>query len=208
MNQKIMSSPIPIPYSKNGYSYMNRKAKHITNSLANNYNNNSSMHTTSHDDCCKSKKHAVSAPVPIIDCGMCDDDNIDFTDFTDMTHFNDVLPLHNKQHHIHLVNGMNVDPTIQNSDKFFVFCDCPSIKDFSKKLTFTILESKIGIIAFTNKEHMLSLKNCLNIPQYVVEISRNDLKQYSKDNKTTTTILYNSYSDIETHSSYFLYFNL
>lgn len=107
---------------------------------------------------------------------------------------------------VHLVNGLNVDNSIKHSDVFYVLCDCPKIKTPINYLSYSLLETKKGVLAFTTELYATVLKEHLSLNYYIVKVTKDDLIHYAKALKTNAAILYNSYTDIDVKSSYFLYF--
>lgn len=109
---------------------------------------------------------------------------------------------------VHLVDGLNVDEMVKNSDKYYVLCDCPKIKTPSNCLSYSLLETKKGVLAFTNKTHAMVLKEHLQLNYHVVEMTKDDFTAYNEAMKTNAIVLYNSYTDVELKASYFLYYTL
>lgn len=112
------------------------------------------------------------------------------------------------RYRIHLVDGLNVDTQLQKTQTCYVLCDCPKIKSSTNHLSYSLLESKKGVIGFINKDHALVLKERLNLQYHVVEIQMPTLLKYAQSIHTSVIVLYNSYTDIDTRFSYFLYFTL
>jgi hypothetical protein len=191
----LSSSPIPIP-KKNYRCSAIKNIKHCNCSPQRKSFTESNM-----------KKHiASSAPV-----------FIDFDKEADIVTFNDeyFMPLDETLSNtilnassVHLVNGLNIDEKIMQINDFYVLCESPKIKDVSNTLSYHILDSKKGILAFNNEHHIQVLKRYLQLPYYVVKINKKDLINYNKDTKTSSIVLYNSYTDVESKSSYFLYYSL
>lgn len=109
---------------------------------------------------------------------------------------------------VHLVDGLNVDKKIKDCDKYYVLCDCPKIKTPFNHLSYSLLETKKGILAFTNKSHAMVLKEHLQLDYHVVEMTKDDFTAYNVAMKTNAIVLYNSYTDVEIKASYFLYYTL
>lgn len=107
---------------------------------------------------------------------------------------------------VHLVNGLNVDISVIHSNVFYVLCDCPKIKTPSNYLSYSLLETKKGVLAFTTELYATVLKEHLSLNYYIVKVTKDDLIYYTEALKTNATVLYNSYTDIDVKSSYFLYF--
>jgi len=216
ISKKSVSAPIPIPHG-NARSFLQRGnnlhtcRKTVAHSMDVDSGNKSNASTpvSSPLERGKYKPIAVSAPIfPTADAEEHEHDlfcNIEFN----YEYYEGLDNLFKrKEHHVHLVNGMNVDNAITDRDTFYVFCDCPKIKNISNRLSYSLLETKRGLLAFSNKDHMQVLKDYLKLPHYIVEINKNDLLGYACDNKSSVLVLYNSYTDLETKSSYFLYFNM
>jgi hypothetical protein len=205
----LASSPIPIPmsYNNNKRNYRCSATKNIKHC---NCSPIQSPQTKSFTESNMKKQIASSAPV-LIDF----DKEADIVTFNDETDDNDFYaqscPSSNtiiNASSVHLVNGLNIEQNIKNVDEFYVLCDCPKIKDISNTLSYHILDSKKGIFAFINQQHIEVLKRYLQLPYYVVKINRKDLIHYNKTTKTSSIVLYNSYTDVESKSSYFLYYSL
>lgn len=109
---------------------------------------------------------------------------------------------------VHLVNGLNVDTSVMDCDKYFVLCDCPRIKTPSNFLSYSLLETKKGVLAFTNKQYADVMKEHLSLSHHIVEMTKNELVSYSNALKSHAVVLYNSYTDMDVKASYFLYFLL
>lgn len=109
---------------------------------------------------------------------------------------------------VHLVNGLNVDNTVKDYEEYYVLCDCPKIKTPSNYLSYSLLETKKGVLAFTSKEHISVLKDQLDISYHVVEMTKNELMAYTFALKSNAIVLYNSYTDMDVKTSYFLYYLL
>lgn len=107
---------------------------------------------------------------------------------------------------VHLVNGLNVDNSVTQSDVFYVLCDCPKIKTPTNYLSYSLLETKKGVLAFTTELYATVLKEHLSLNYYIVKMTKDELIYYTEALKTNAAILYNSYTDIDVKSSYFLYF--
>ncbi len=109
---------------------------------------------------------------------------------------------------IHLVNSFTVHWESAKLERFYVLCDCPKIKTPQNRLSYSLLESKKGVLVFADKSHAKVLKDELDLPYHVVEVIKSDLLEYTNATKSSSVIVYNSYTDIETKTSYFLYFEL
>lgn len=206
-----ISTPIPIPYNNNKKNYRcspTNSRKHCNCSPI------ESPQKQSFTDSNMRKQTASSAPVSINF-----DKEADIITFNDEFYFsldeNDLYaqscPSSNHIMNVaslHLVNGLNVDNSVLQTEHFYVLCDVPKIKNVCNTLSYHILDSKKGILAFTNEQHVHVLKKYLQLPYHVVKISKNDLINYNKTTKSSSIILYNSYTDIESKSSYFLYYDL
>ena len=211
-----VTAPIPIPHNHNQKNHRNIRTNNIiTGSYTGKHCSCSPKSNSFTDD--KMKKTLVSSAPVLIDFDK-DNDNVTFHDelyFTidendddlygqscpSFTHIRSISS-------VHLVNGLNVDKNIVQSEDLYVLCDSPKIKDISNTLSYHILDSRKGILSFTNKEHIQILREYLHLPYYVVKIQKKDLISYNKLTKTSSIVLYNSYTDIESKSSYFLYFEL
>lgn len=203
------TAPIPIPYNnkKHYRCSVTKSMKHCCSPIESPRNNSNNGNMIN-------KHMASSAPV-LINFDK-ETDNVTFNDefyfsLDESDFYAQSCPPSNHTMNIssvHLVNGLNIDKTILETDKFYVLCDLPKIKDVSNTLSYHILDSRKGILAFTNEQHIQVLKQYLQIPYYIVKINKKDLIDYNKTTKTTSIVLYNSYTDIESRSSYFLYFDL
>jgi hypothetical protein len=204
----LASSPIPIPYNnkRNYRCSANKTLKHCNCSPM------QSPQRKSFTESKMKKQIASSAPV-LIDFDKEADFVIDETCLSsdENDFYPQSCPLSNtimNASSVHLVNGLNTDKDIMQVEEFFVLCESPKIKDVSNTLSYHILDSKKGILAFTNEQHIQVLKRYLQLPYFVVKIHRNDLIYYNKMTNTSSIVLYNSYTDIESKSSYFLYYGL
>ena len=206
-----VSAPIPIPY--NHKHYRSSRTNSIINGSYTEKHCSYSSKTNSFTDG-KMKKTLVSSAPVLIDK---DNDNIAFHDelyFTiedDNDFYAQSCPLSTNIKNIssvHLVNGLNIDKSVVQTEDLYVLCDSPKIKDISNTLSYHILDSKKGVLAFTNEEHIQVLREYLHLPYHIVKIKRKDLLTHNKLTKTSSIVLYNSYSDVESKSSYFLYFEL
>jgi hypothetical protein len=203
INKQSVSSPIPIPLSKNAF-YRNVRQQRTTSTRKTQTSpiNNPILNNVSPNCVVSSAPVAVNNVTDIIDFDCVDDSFYSYES--------------NYVHHCtphdtvatHLVNGLNVSSEVLNNSSLFVFCDCPKIKDVYNILSYHILESKKGILAFTTKQHIESLKRDLNISFNIVEIQKEDLIYYNQSTKTKSIVIYNSYSDTDTKSSYYLYYNI
>lgn len=209
------SVPIPIPYNHNHRHYRNSRTNSIINSSYTEKHCSFSPTTNSFIDD-KMKKTLVSSAPVLIDFDR-DNETVAFHDefYFAIEDDNDFyaqscpLSTHIKNiSSVHLVNGLNIDKNIVQTDYLYVLCDSPKIKDISNTLSYHILDSRKGILAFTTQEHISILKEYLHLPYHIVKIKQNDLITYNKLTKTSSIVLYNSYTDVETKSSYFLYFDL
>jgi hypothetical protein len=109
---------------------------------------------------------------------------------------------------VHLVNGLNVDKSMMGGDIYFVLCDCPKIKTPDNYLTYSLLETKKGVLAFTAKEYAKVMKEQLSLDYHIVKVTKDELASYTEALKTNAIVLYNSYTDMDVKTSYFLYFLL
>lgn len=208
-----VSAPIPIPYN-----HKQHRNSRINNVIQGSYcekHCSCSPKTNSFTDD-KMKKTLVSSAPVLIDFDR-DNDTVAFHDelYFTIEDENDLYaqscPVSTNIKNIssvHLVNGLNIDSNIVQTNDLYVLCDSPKIKDISNTLSYHILDSRKGILAFTNEEHIQVLREYLHLPYHVVKIKRNDLIAYNKLTKTSSIVLYNSYTDVESKSSYFLYFEL
>lgn len=211
-----VSAPIPIPFNHNHKQYRNLATKNIITGSYTDKHCSCSPKTNSFTDGKMKKTLVCSAPV-LIDFDK-ENDTISFHDdlyFSIEEDENDFYsqscPISTNLKTIssfHLVNGLNVDKQIIQSEDLYVLCDSPKIKDISNTLSYHILDSRKGILAFTNEEHIQVLREYLHLPYHVVKIKKKDLIYYNQLTKTSTIVLYNSYTDVESKSSYFLYFEL
>lgn len=215
------TAPIPIPYNHNNKNHhrYSRTQNIITGSYTDKHCSCSPKTNSFTDD--KMKKQLVSSAPVLIDFDK-DNDNVTFHELYFMNEDKDNDDLYgqscpsftntfaNKRNilSVHLVNGLNIDKNIIQSEYFYVLCDSPKIKDITHTLSYHILDSPKGILAFTNKEHVQVLREYLHLPYHVVKIEQRDLISYNEITKTKSIVLYNSYTDIESKSSYFLYFEL
>lgn len=108
---------------------------------------------------------------------------------------------------VHLVNSLVVPTESKKKGTFFVLCDCPKIKTPHNYLSYSLLESKKGVLVFTDKNHASILKDKLDLPYHIVELTKSDVVGYTSATKSSAIVLYNSYCDTETKTSYFLYFD-
>lgn len=209
------SAPIPIPYNHNYKHYRNARTNNIIHASYNEKHCSCSPKSNSFDDG-KMKQTLVSSAPVFIDFEK-DNDTVSFHDdiYFAIENENDVYaqscPLFSHIKNIisvHLVNGLNIDKNIVQTDDLYVLCDSPKIKDISNTLSYHILDSRKGILAFTTQEHINILREYLHLQYHVVKIKKNDLITYNKITKTSSIVLYNSYTDVESKSSYFLYFDL
>lgn len=109
---------------------------------------------------------------------------------------------------VHLVNGLNVNPTIVENAHLYVLCDCPKVKDINKTLTYSFVESRHGIFAFTDKSILETLKNYLGLEYYVIAVTKDELQSYVDAIQVPAAVIYNSYSDMHDRTSYFLFYLL
>lgn len=107
---------------------------------------------------------------------------------------------------VHLVNGLNVNPTVLEKTHLYVLCDCPKVKDISKTLSYSFIESRHGIFAFIDKSILETLKNYLGLEYHIIEITKEDLQYYVDTIHVPAAVIYNSYSDIGDRTSYFLFY--
>lgn len=107
---------------------------------------------------------------------------------------------------VHLVNGLNVNQTVLEKKQLYVLCDCPKVKDISKTLSYSFVESRHGIFAFTDKSILQTLRNYLGLEYYVIEITKDELQSYVDAIQVPAAVIYNSYSDIHDRTSYFLFY--
>lgn len=209
-----VSSPISIPYNHNQKHYRNSKSNTILNGSYNEKHCSCSPKTNSFNDG-KMKKTLVSS-APVFDYET-DNNKVAFQDefYFTIDDDNDLyaqscpIPMNISIPNIasvHLVNGLNIDTSIYQTEYLYVLCDSPKIKDTSNTLSYHILESRRGILAFINEKYIQVLREYLHLQYYIVRIKRNDLFNYNRLTKTKCIIIYNSYTDIESKSSYFLYF--
>lgn len=214
------SSPIPIPYL---ISYTSKPLRHVSSCHSYNQRCNfnerlssssptNSLRTNISNDKTMQKTNESLSPV-LIDFDK-ENDTVLFqeelyflNDDTDSC-IEDLSESNDKEYSVHLVNGLNVDRKVVETETLYVLCDCPKIKDIANTLSYVILETKKGILVFTDEEHIRILKNHLQHPYYIVKINKNDLIKYTKSVKSSCIVIYNSYTDIETRSSYFLYYDL
>jgi hypothetical protein len=210
-----VSAPIPIPYNHNHKNYRNSKVNSIITGSCEKKYCSCSPKTNSFSDDRMKQTLASSAPV-LIDFDR-DNEPVAFHDefYFSIENEDEVYaqscPLSTKIKNIssvHLVNGLNIDKNIVQTEHLYVLCDSPKIKDVSNTLSYHILDSRKGILSFTNEDHIQVLREYLHLPYHVVKIKRNDLINYNKLTKTSSIVLYNSYTDVESKSSYFLYFEL
>lgn len=205
----LSSSPIPIPLPQRSYRCSATKTmKHCNCSPMHSPQRTSYTHNN--------MKNQIASSAPVL---------IEFDKEADIITFNDEhgfssdendfyaqsCPSSNTMMNassVHLVNGLNIDKNIMQVEEFYVLCESPKIKDVSNTLSYHILDSKKGILAFINEQHIQVLKGYLQLPYHVVKINRKDLIHYNKSTKTSSIVLFNSYTDIESKSSYFLYYGL
>ena len=208
-----VSAPIPIPHNHNHKHYRNSRTTSIINGSHTEKHCSCSPKTNSFVDGKMKNVLVSSAPVLMNP----ERDNVAFQDefYFSIEDDNDFYaqscPLSTSIKNIssvHLVNVLNIDKSIVETEYVYVLCDTPKIKDISNSLSYHILDSRKGILAFTTQEHINILREYLHLPYHVVKIKRNDLITYNKLNKTSSIVLYNSYTDVESKSSYFLYFEL
>lgn len=109
---------------------------------------------------------------------------------------------------VHLVNGLNVDSSVTNCNQYFVLCDCPKIKTPSNYLSYSLLETKKGVLAFTQQDYAVVMKEQLALPYHIVQVTKEELIAYTNALKAQAIVLYNSYTDMDIKASYFLYFLL
>lgn len=109
---------------------------------------------------------------------------------------------------IHLVNGLNVNQSVLEKAPLYVLCDCPKVKDISKTLSYSFVESRHGIFAFTDKTILETLKNYLGLEYYVIGVTKDELQLYVDNVHVPATVIYNSYSDIGDRTSYFLFYTI
>jgi hypothetical protein len=109
---------------------------------------------------------------------------------------------------VHLVNGLNVDQSVMKGDIYFVLCDCPEIKTSDNYLSYSLLETKKGVLAFTTEDYAKVMKEHLSLDYHIVSVTKNELVSYTKALNTNAIVLYNSYTDVDVRTSYFLYFLL
>jgi hypothetical protein len=107
---------------------------------------------------------------------------------------------------VHLVNGLNVNHSVLEKTHLYVLCDCPKVKDISKTLSYSFIESRHGIFAFTDKTILETLRNHLGIEYHVIGVTKDELQLYVDNVHVPAAVIYNSYSDIHERTSYFLYY--
>lgn len=206
-----ISTPIPIPYNNNKKNY---RCSSISAKKHCNCSPIDSPKKQSFSD--SNMRNQTSSSAPVLINFEKESDIISFHDeFTYSLDENDLYPQScpTTSHimnvsSVHLVNGLNIDTNVMETEHFYVLCDVPKIKNVSNTLSYHILDSKKGIMAFVNEQHIHVLKKYLELPYHVVKINRQDLIRYNKTTKSSSIILYNSYTDIESKSSYFLYYDL
>lgn len=107
---------------------------------------------------------------------------------------------------VHLVNGLNVNQTVLEKRHLYVLCDCPKVKDISKTLSYSFIESRHGIFAFTDKRILETLRNYLGLEYHVIGVTKDELQFYIDNIQVPAAVIYNSYSDIHDRTSYFLFY--
>lgn len=110
---------------------------------------------------------------------------------------------------VHFING--TPPCFKKPQILYCLSDIPKIKDSSNRLNFTIAECDNGLLMFEERAHLLVLKDYLKLDYYVTGLTDDQLNSYRvKLNGTCSdvVIVYNSYSDLKTRSSYFLYYTI
>lgn len=187
---KTTSCPIPIPQGKNVLYQRNRFY--------------SSPKNYSGSPLDKLTCDVVSASAP---AQVAAHELIDYDDELCTISCSDIRAYFNKGR-VHLVNSMVIPTESQKKDTFYVLCDCPKIKTPHNYLSYSLLESKKGVLVFTDKCHASALKKDLELQYHIVEVTKSDLLKYTSATKSSAIVLYNSYSDIETKTSYFMYFVL
>lgn len=110
--------------------------------------------------------------------------------------------------HIHLVDGLNVEKVVMNTETLYVLSDVPKVKDMSKFLTYTFLDTKHGILACTSKQILTKIKDHLELPHYVIQMTKLDFNTYISTNRLSAIVIYNCYSDLTSKATYFLYYSL
>lgn len=111
---------------------------------------------------------------------------------------------------VYLVDAINVESSLKHIEKLYVLSDVPKVKDATKTLGYTFLETHHGVLASTNQDMMKSIKVFLDLPHYVIAVGRQDYDIYISyvNSKSRTVVIYNAYCDIYSKSTYFLYFTL
>jgi hypothetical protein len=102
-------------------------------------------------------------------------------------------------------------PFIKSNADFYALCDVPNISDFTNRLSYSLVETPDGVLLFQDKQHLTVLRNHTQLPHHVVRVKSEQLKVYRQradGTKTGAIVVYNSYSDMHTKTSYFLYYRL
>lgn len=110
---------------------------------------------------------------------------------------------------VHFINSC--PPCIPNLQEYYCLSDIPRVKDYANRLSYNIVECEYGILLFSEKSHLSVLKDYLHLDYYVTHITEEQLtlyRQQSNGLNLDAIVVHNSYSDIQTQTSYFLYYAL
>jgi hypothetical protein len=101
---------------------------------------------------------------------------------------------------VHLVNGLNVDTKVLKMQPLYVYKD-------PKYNHETYTEFKTGVLASTSQTTLNTIKEHLNLTHDIKEIKFDDLQCYLQNINKPCSVIYNSYSDVNGRTSYFLYYD-
>lgn len=70
------------------------------------------------------------------------------------------------------------------------------------------MHSKYGLLAFMSYDYMDVVKTHIKSSDTICRLSQAELVNYIQESNTNATVIYNSYCDVLTQTTYFLYFDI
>lgn len=103
------------------------------------------------------------------------------------------------------------DGPLDHTGAYYALCDVPCVRDFTNRLSYSLVESTEGVLLFLDEKHLTVLRDHLELPHHVVEVTDEQLKVYREminGNVCPAIVVFNSFSDIASKTSYFLYYKI